>query len=245
MQISKPKTSHSVEPGEMTFGVDELIYSRTDERGVIVSGNPVFQRMCGIDWPQLIGAPHRLIRHPEMPKGFFHLFWSLLKQGEPAVGYARNRHANGNYYWVLAAAIPCEGGYFSIRMRPHGALFDAIRGEYATLVARERSEGLTPEASAEVLLGALSRLGYATYDAFAADALAREIRQRDQTLGRKADSQTESLASLLSLLQDTLAEQSRLVAQFADLVLLPVNMRLVAARLEPQGGPFSQISVNY
>lgn len=245
MHSTKPKANALADPGEMTFGADELIYSRTDERGVLVSGNPVFQRMCGIEWPQLIGAPHRVIRHPEMPKGFFHLFWSFLKQGEPAVGYVRNRHANGSYYWVLAAAIPCEGGYFSVRMRPHGALFEAMRGEYAELLARERAEGLTPEASSDLLLAALARRGYATYDAFAADALAREIRQRDQALGHPADAQAEALGSLLSLLQETLAEQSRLVAQFADLVLLPVNMRLVAARLEPQGGPISQISVNY
>ncbi len=245
MQISKPKTSHSVEPGEMTFGVDELIYSRTDERGVIISANPVFQRMAGIDWRQLVGSPHRVIRHPEMPKGFFHLFWRLLKQGEPAVGYVRNRHSSGGYYWVLAAAIPCKGGFFSVRLRPHGALFDTIRSEYVAQTARERSEGLTPEASEAELLATLARHGYGSYDAFAADALAREIRQRDQTLGRPADSQTQALAALLTLLQETLDEQSRLVAQFADLVLLPVNMRLVAARLEPQGGPISQISVNY
>ncbi|WP_283177421.1 hypothetical protein [Gemmobacter sp. 24YEA27] len=64
-------------------------------------------------------------------------------------------------------------------------------------------------------------------------------------LKRSVDRSTETLASLLNLLVETLSEQARLVSQFSDLVLLPVNMRLVAARLEPQGGPISQISVNY
>ena len=76
------------EPGESFFGFDELIFSRTDQRGVIVSGNTVFQRMCERPWTDLIGAPHRLIRHPDMPRGFFYLFWGLLKQGLPAAGAA-------------------------------------------------------------------------------------------------------------------------------------------------------------
>ena len=118
MSAPSPKPSLHSEGSELIYGFDELIYSRTDPRGVIVSGNDVFERLSGVPWRELIGSPHRVIRHPEMPKGFFHLFWSMLKSGEPAVGYVRNRNVNSGYYWVLAAAIPSEGGYFSVRMRP-------------------------------------------------------------------------------------------------------------------------------
>ncbi|WP_225027999.1 PAS domain-containing protein [Xinfangfangia pollutisoli] len=245
MSAPSPKPSLHSEGSELIYGFDELIYSRTDPRGVIVSGNDVFERLSGVPWRELIGSPHRVIRHPEMPKGFFHLFWSMLKSGEPAVGYVRNRNVNSGYYWVLAAAIPCEGGYFSVRMRPSTDLFATMRGIYADLVAGERNEGLSPEASSQRLLDRLAQLGHADYHAFAAHALALEIRARDRALRRPPDAQTEALDSLLALLHEALAEQSRLVAQFGDLVLLPVNMRLVAARLEPQGGPISQISVNY
>nr|WP_255532505.1 PAS domain-containing protein [Paracoccus sp. IB05] len=212
---------------------------------MIRSGNSVFRRMAGIPWPDLIGAPHRVIRHPDMPKGFFYLFWQMLKAGEPAVGYVKNRKADGGYYWVLAAAMPCEGGFFSVRLRPSSPIFEKIRSEYAGLREREQSEGLTPEASSQILLARLAELGFPSYDAFAAQALATEIRSRDMQLKRPVDRSTEALASLLTLLVETLSEQARLVSQFSDLVLLPVNMRLVAARLEPQGGPISQISVNY
>ncbi|WP_112308931.1 PAS domain-containing protein [Pseudogemmobacter bohemicus] len=230
---------------EAEFAFSELIYSRTCPRGLIRSGNSVFRRMAGIPWPDLIGAPHRVIRHPDMPKGFFWLFWQMLKAGEPAVGYVKNRKADGGYYWVLAAAMPCEGGFFSVRLRPSSPIFEKARAEYAVLREREQKEGLTPEASAQILLGRLAEMGFPSYDAFAAQALATEIRSRDMQLKRPVDRSTEALASLLTLLVETLSEQARLVSQFSDLVLLPVNMRLVAARLEPQGGPISQISVNY
>ncbi len=227
------------------FSHEELIYSRTDQRGVILSANDVFQRMAGLSWDRLIGAPHRIIRHPDMPKGFFHLFWSRLKAGDPVVGYVKNRCADGRHYWVLAAAMPCDGGYFSVRMRPSSPVFDSIRAEYAALLKREEAEKLTPEASCAALLERIAAHGFPTYDAFATHALSAEIRARDALLRRPIDAEAEVLDKLIVLLTETLAEQARLVAMFQDLVLLPVNMRLVAARLEPQGGPISQISVNY
>ncbi len=180
-----------------------------------------------------------------MPKGFFHLFWSRLKAGDPIVGYVKNSCADGRHYWVLAAAMPCDGGYFSVRMRPSTPVFDSIRAEYAALLKREQAEKLTPEASCQALLDRIAAHGFPTYEAFATHALSAEIRARDAHLRRPIDAEAELLDKLIGLLTETLTEQARLVAMFQDLVLLPVNMRLVAARLEPQGGPISQISVNY
>lgn len=230
---------------EAAFEFRELIYSRTEARGLIQSGNGVFQRMTGIDWRELIGSPHRVIRHPDMPKAFFHLFWSLLKQGEPAVGYVKNRRKDGAMYWVLAAAMPCEDGYFSVRLRPSSPLFASVKALYARQRERELSEGLSAEASAEGLLAGLNDLGFATYDAFAANAITEETRARNQQLNRPNDRSVEAQVTLVKLLEETLSEQAKLIARFADLLILPVNMRLAAARLEPQGGPLSQISVNY
>lgn len=223
----------------------ELIYSRSDPRGVILAGNAVFQRMTGYDWRQLIGAPHRLIRHPAMPRGFFHIFWQLLKSGQPAVGYVRNSRKEGDWYWVLACAIPCEGGYFSVRFRPSTPLWTTIEAEYARHLAREQAEGLTPEASAAILLARLEELGFSSIEDFEARALSAELRARNERLGRAPDGPAIAQADLLDQLRILLAEQGRLVTRFAELVLLPANMRLVAARLEPQGGPISQIAMNY
>lgn len=240
-------SSQSTDSSDATalFSHEELIYSRTDPRGILLSANAVFQRMVGMPWERLIGAPHRVVRHPDMPRGFFHLFWSRLQAGDPVVGYVKNRCADGRHYWVLAAAMPYDGGYFSVRMRPSAPSFDMMRAEYTALRAREESERLSPEASCEALLARLADHGFPTYDAFATHALSQEMRARDAHLRRPVDAEAEVLDNLISLLTETLAEQGRLVAMFQDLVLLPVNMRLVAARLEPQGGPISQISVNY
>ena len=237
--------THVAETGEVFFGFDELIYSRTDPRGVILAVNNVFQRMSNMPFADLIGAPHRIIRHPDMPKGFFHLFWQLLKQGLPAAGYVKNSRAGGGHYWVLAAATPTESGYCSVRLRPSTPLFQVIQKEYADLVDRERAENLSAEQSSQILLSQLQALGFADYDAFAAQVTADEIRARDNLLGLAPDAESETLVSLLHNLINTLDQQTALVRQFADLALLPVNMRLLAARLEPRAGPISQIAMNY
>lgn len=230
---------------EVPFDVNELIYSRTDPRGVILAANDVFERLAGHDWRELIGAPHKIIRHPDMPKGFFHIFWHYLKAGEPAVGYVKNRAKDGRHYWVLAAAIPCESGYFSVRMRPSTEIFHAVRAEYARLRRREENEKLSAEESAQALLDRLKDLGFHSYPEFMSQALQQESLARDATLGKPADKVATHLSGLVSALSNALKEQTRLVSLFDSLKLLPVNMRLIAARLEPQGGPISQISMNY
>ena len=230
---------------EAVVPADGLIYSRTNPHGIILSANTLFRTLAGYNLAELRGAPHKIVRYPEMPSGFFHLFWSLLKSGEPAIGYVRNRCRDGGFYWVLACAISCDGGFFSIRIRPSSPLFATIREEYAALRQRETDEGLTPEASAAVLRARLAELGFGDYMEFMARALADEIRARNLALKRQNDEDDENLDRLLGLLADAQKTQTSLVQQFSALMLLPVNMRLIAARLEPQGGPISQISMNY
>ncbi len=242
---------HRSPPDRQTSGhetvvpADGLIYSRTNPNGIILSANTLFRAVAGYDLAELRGAPHKIVRHPDMPCGFFHLFWSLLKAGEPAMGYVKNRTRDGGFYWVLACAISCDGGFFSIRIRPSSPLFATIREEYAALRQREGDEGLSPEASAAVLQARLAELGFADYMEFMARALADEIRARNLAMNRQDDADGENLARLLGLLADAQKAQTALVQQFSALMLLPVNMRLIAARLEPQGGPISQISMNY
>lgn len=249
MMQATPTTSHSGAPRdagqEVPFEMGELVYSRTDERGILLAANDVFERLGGFDWRELIGSPHKIVRHPDMPKAFFHIFWQYLKAGEPAVGYVKNRSKDGRYYWVLAAAIPYDGGYFSVRMRPSSPIFHTMRAEYARLRRREETEKLSAEASAEILLARLAELGYHSYPEFMSQALHEESLARDAALGKPPDKVATHLSGLVTALSDALKEQTRLVSLFDSLKLLPVNMRLIAARLEPQGGPISQISMNY
>jgi aerotaxis receptor len=239
--LDKPASSGR----EVIVPPDGLIYSRTDGRGVMLSANALFRSISGFDLGELRGAPHKIVRSSDMPRGFFHLFWSLLKAGEPAVGYVRNRTKDGGYYWILACAITCDGGYFSIRIRPSSPLFAMIRDEYAALLRREQTEDLSPEDSAQAFQDRLAELGFKTYLEFMSSALTEEIRARNQTLSRTDGAEGDNLARLVELLVEVQKTQTLLVAQFQALMLLPVNMRLIAARLEPQGGPISQISMNY
>ncbi|CAN0589027.1 unnamed protein product, partial [Ectocarpus sp. 12 AP-2014] len=119
------------------YRIEDLFMSRTDDRGVIQSGNQTFQRLSGHDWNTLIGAPHKIIRHPDMPKCVFRLFWDTLKAGDPVGAYVKNRSKEGRYYWVFAIALPVEDGFVSVRLKPSSRFFETVKGVYASLVEDE------------------------------------------------------------------------------------------------------------
>ena len=59
-----------------------MFFSRTDERGIIRNGNYVFRRVSHFEWDELSGAPHKIIRHPDMPSAVFHIMWKRIQNGE-------------------------------------------------------------------------------------------------------------------------------------------------------------------
>ncbi len=81
--------------GEVPFELKDLFFSRTDERGVIIHGNGVFRKISGYMWEELKGAPHKLVRHPDMPKGVFQLYWDKLKAGDYVAAYVKNKSKDG------------------------------------------------------------------------------------------------------------------------------------------------------
>ena len=99
------------------------IVSRTDLKGRITYINDDFIEASGFTEAELIGEPHNLVRHPDMPEEAFADLWSTLKAGRPWTGLVKNRCKNGDFYWVVANATPVrEGGtvvgYMSVRTRP-------------------------------------------------------------------------------------------------------------------------------
>jgi methyl-accepting chemotaxis protein len=125
---------------EFVLEGDDLLVSRTDLRGVIVYVNPEFVRVSGYTEAELIGQPHNLIRHPDMPVEAFADFWRTLKAGRPWVGMVKNRRADGDHYWVEAHATPYyEGGthvgYMSVRRRASRERIDAAERAYAAIRA--------------------------------------------------------------------------------------------------------------
>ncbi|MGJ5242916.1 methyl-accepting chemotaxis protein, partial [Bradyrhizobium oligotrophicum] len=96
--------------------------SKTDTKGKLTFFNKDFVDAAGFTEAELMGQPHNIVRHPDMPPEAFDNLWSTLKAGRPWVGAVKNRRKNGDYYWVLATASPiCKDGqvvgYTSVRTR--------------------------------------------------------------------------------------------------------------------------------
>ncbi len=230
---------------EEGFELDELFYSRTDPRGVIRTGNAVFRRVSGYEWSRLQGAPHRVIRHPDMPRAVFHLLWQTIRNNESIIAYVKNSTANGGYYWVLATVLPLSDGFLSIRIKPTSPLLARIKRIYADLRAEELAEKLTPEASALRLQDRIKALGYSDYRSFMRAALQQEYSRRNDLYPRingAIFADADKVSAALVMITD---EQNQLVREFDRLRDLPTNMRIIASRLEPSGGPVSAISETY
>lgn len=96
------------------------IVSRTDLYGNIVEANEAFIEASGFDWTELIGQPHNILRHPDVPAAVFKDFWNTIQSGKPWSQIVKNRRKNGDHYWVVANATPIfeKGeitGFMSVR----------------------------------------------------------------------------------------------------------------------------------
>jgi hypothetical protein len=231
--------------GEAPFSLDEVFFSRTDERGVIQAGNYVFRRVANFEWADMLGAPHRLIRHPDMPRAVFWLMWDHLKQGKAVGAYVKNRAKDGLFYWVFAIVTPSPGGFLSARIKPTSALRAEVERLYAALRADETEGGVSPEDSAKALVDRLVAMGFSDYDHFAAHALSEELLARDEGMHAVPDPAIATAREMLEASGRLRAATEGLVADFHAMRTIPHNMRVVAARLEPTGGPISTLSQNY
>lgn len=138
---------------EFALEGDEPIVSRTDLRGVIVYVNTEFVRVSGFTEAELIGQPHNLIRHPDMPPEAFADLWRTLQAGRPWVGMVKNRRKDGDHYWVVAHVTPYhEGsrhvGYMSVRWKATAEQARAAERDYAAM--REGSSPLRVRHGARV-----------------------------------------------------------------------------------------------
>ncbi len=111
------------------------IVSRTDTKGRITYINEDFLEASGFTEAELIGQPHNLVRHPDMPEEAFEDLWRTLKDGKPWTGIVKNRRKNGDHYWVVANATPIkEGdtvvGYMSVRTRPTREQIEVVDALY-------------------------------------------------------------------------------------------------------------------
>lgn len=140
------RTNMPVTTNEYLLQDDESILSTTDLQGRITYINQDFIRASGFTEDELIGSPHNLVRHPDMPPEAFADMWATLKDGLPWTGMVKNRRKNGDFYWVLANATPMRQngnvvGYMSVRVKPTRQQVDQASKIYARL-RESKSHGL-------------------------------------------------------------------------------------------------------
>lgn len=154
---------------ELSFRDDEFIVSKTDLSGKITYGNDLFIRMSGYSEKELLGAPHNILRHPEMPKLIFKLLWERIKEGKEIFAYVKNRTKENDYYWVFAHVTPSlDGsgniiGYHSVRRKPTDTALHTIKNFYSSLLDAERQGGIN---SSKNMLDTTLNAAGKTYDQY-------------------------------------------------------------------------------
>lgn len=139
---------------EATFADTEIIVSKTDLKGHLTYVNKVFMDISGYVEGELLGQPHNIIRHPEMPRTVFKYLWDSIGSGREIFAYVKNMTKSGGYYWVFAHVTPTFGatgeivGYHSNRRTPDTDALKRIKPLYQALLEEEnrsanRKDGLT------------------------------------------------------------------------------------------------------
>lgn len=91
---------------EVTFQDDEIIVSKTNLKGHLTYANKLFLEIAGYSEQEVIGKPHNIIRHPDMPRVIFKMLWDTVRDGREVFAYVINRCKNGDHYWVYAHVTP-------------------------------------------------------------------------------------------------------------------------------------------
>jgi|SRR5579863_1870513 len=129
---------------ERFFPEDEIIVSKTDLKGRITYANHVFLEIAGYREAEILGQPHNIIRHPDMPRCVFRLLWDTLEAKQEIFAYVKNLAKTGDFYWVFAHVTPTFDergrvtGYHSSRRVPERKQVDLFDGVYRQLLSIER-----------------------------------------------------------------------------------------------------------
>lgn len=124
---------------EEYFFEGNKIVSETDTRGIITYANRQFCAISGYDLNELLGQPHNLVRHPDMPKAAFQTMWKDLQAGKEWQGYVKNLRKDGLYYWVDTHISPIFDanrrvrGYIAARGIPERKNIEQVIEQYKKL----------------------------------------------------------------------------------------------------------------
>ncbi|WP_291270718.1 PAS domain-containing protein [Geothrix sp.] len=132
---------------ERVLEEDDFIVSKTDLKGLITYGNRIFIGISGYSEEELLGAPHNILRHPDMPRSVFKLLWDTLQAKREICAYVKNLAKDGSFYWVFANITPSFDrrgeviGYYSVRRKPRAEAVKAVGALYRTMLDAERKAG--------------------------------------------------------------------------------------------------------
>ena len=137
-----------------------ILISRTDATGIITHANRAFVEVSGYSARELVGAPHYIIRHPDMPKAAFKDLWDTILRGEEWHGYVKNLRKDGRYYWVYATAAPIvSNGMFvgstSVRRTIDDKTIAQYEAQYREMRKHEELFGFEPEEEKPAAVGGL------------------------------------------------------------------------------------------
>lgn len=159
---------------EVKLQSNEFIVSKTDPSGHITYVNRTFMKIVGWNEQMMVGKPHNIIRHPDMPRGAFRLLWKTLQAKQEFFGLVKNLTAEGSYYWVFANVtldVALDGrliGYYSVREQPNPNAVKLIEGVYQEMVRIEKQSNRqeAPDASLTWLMEQIKSYGYPGYEHF-------------------------------------------------------------------------------
>jgi PAS domain S-box-containing protein len=152
---------------EKVMREEDFIVSKTDLKGIITYGNRIFIEFSGYSEEELIGAPHSIIRHPDMPRAVFKLLWDTIGSGKECFAYVKNMAKDGSYYWVFTNVTPSYDhhgnmiGYYSVRRKPKASGVAVASQVYKAMLEAEQKAGPAKaiEASTSLLVGILNEKG--------------------------------------------------------------------------------------
>lgn len=128
--------------------IDGFLVSKTDTKGKIIYCNQAFIDVSGYNESELLGSPHNIVRHPDMPRSIFAYLWREISNRREVNVYVKNRAKDGDYYWVFANVTPSisiDGkiiGYYSVRRKPNQHGVEAAAKLYAAIKEAENNGGM-------------------------------------------------------------------------------------------------------
>lgn len=142
---------------------NDFIVSKTDTKGRITYVNKIFMDIADYTEEELLGKPHSIIRHPDMPKAVFKLLWEMIQNRHEIFAYVLNSTKNGGSYWVYANVTPSideKGqiiGYYSVRRKANPEALKIIIPLYKEMIQAEKNAGVN--ASTKILTDILNEKG--------------------------------------------------------------------------------------